>query len=162
MGISGQKAPQGWILRTRKLLMRAPKGTPKRSRDLRSLQVTFHASLLVKRPPLERILRNFRLRMRTCKGTSERVTSGSPVGHAQWYYCTTTLVRKKAREPVAHAQNILPVTSGQELFRSCDFRWRHFRSSMRNGKILWIFRKCDLNCGHILLVRRQCFLPFQW
>jgi hypothetical protein len=125
--------------------MRAPKGTPKRSRDLRSLQVTFHASLLVKRPPLERILRNFRLRMRTCKGTSERVTSGSPVGHAQWYYCTTTLVRKKAREPVAHAQNILPVTSGQELFRSCDFRWRHFRSSMRNGKILWIFRKCDLN-----------------
>jgi hypothetical protein len=22
----------------------------------------------------------------------------------------------------------------------------HFRSSMRNGPILWILRKCDLNC----------------
>ena len=26
------------------------------------------------------------------------VTSGSPVGHAQWYYCTTTIVRKKRGE----------------------------------------------------------------
>ena len=52
------------------------------------------------------------------------VTCGSPVGHALWYYCTTTLVRKK-RETVGHGQNILPVTSGQDLFRSRD--WRHFR-----------------------------------
>jgi hypothetical protein len=37
--ISGQKAPLGRILRNFRLYMRTPKGTPKGSRDLRSLPV---------------------------------------------------------------------------------------------------------------------------
>jgi hypothetical protein len=121
----------------------------------------FMTSLPIKRPPLWRILHNFRLRMRTPKGTPDwvtwsLVTFGSPVGHVQRYYCTTTLVRKKRGETIAHAQNVLLVTSCQGLFwsrdwrhfRSRDFWLRHFRSSMRNGQII---RKCDLCCVHILL-----------
>jgi hypothetical protein len=53
-------------------------------------------------------------------------------------FCTTTIVRKKRG-------NALPG------MRRTYFRWRHFRSSMRNGQVLWILRKCDLSCPHILL-----------
>ena len=42
------------------------------------------------------------------------VTSGSPIGHAQWYYCTTTIVRKirgKSSCACAHPKEPLRVTS---------------------------------------------------
>ena len=42
--------------------------------------------------------------------TFGHVTSGSHVGHAQWYILHYYYSKKKAREPVAHAQNILPVS----------------------------------------------------
>ena len=84
-------------------------------------------------------------------------TSGSPVGHALWYYCTITLVRKKARKRLrmgrtyfqsptvrASSSHVTDVTSG-------DFPWRHFRSGMRNGQFLWIPCKCDLSCALILV-----------
>jgi hypothetical protein len=45
----------------------APKGTPKGSRDLGSLRVTFHNVISGQKAPLGRILRNFRLRMRNLK-----------------------------------------------------------------------------------------------
>ena len=45
------------------------KGTPKGSRDRRSLQVTFHNVTSGQKTPLGRILRNFWLCMRTPKGT---------------------------------------------------------------------------------------------
>jgi hypothetical protein len=56
--ISVQKAPLERILRT-------PKGTTKGSRDHRSLRLTFHNVTSSQNAPLGRILRNFRLRMRT-------------------------------------------------------------------------------------------------
>jgi hypothetical protein len=31
-------------------------------------------------------------------------------GHAQWYILYHYYCKKKAREPVAHAQNIIPIT----------------------------------------------------
>jgi hypothetical protein len=41
--------------------------------------------------------------------TFDDVTSGSHVGHTQWYILYYYYSKKKTREPVAHAQNIFPV-----------------------------------------------------
>ena len=67
------------------------------------------------------------------KGTWPSVNSDSPIGHAQWYYCTTTIGRKERG-------NRLRIR--RAYFRTRD--WRHFRwgmvtllpvalSVMRNG-----------------------------
>jgi len=57
------------------------------SGDLRSLRVTFHNVTSSQKVPLGRILRNFRC---GCAHPREprrgHVISGSPIGHAQWYY----------------------------------------------------------------------------
>jgi hypothetical protein len=45
---------------------------------------------------------------------SRHLTSGSHVGHAQWYILYYYYIKKKTPEKSGHAQNILP--------------WRHFRS----------------------------------
>jgi hypothetical protein len=82
--ISGQKAPLGRILRNFRLCMRTLKGTPKRSRDLRSLPVA--------------------------------------------------MVLKKARGKAGHAQNILPITSGSTTSHH--------------------LRKCDFGCPYILLLTK--------
>ena len=61
--------------------------------------------------PLGRIFRNFRLCMRTLKGTPK---GSLPVA----------MVLKKARGKAGHAQNILPVTSGSTTshhLRKCGF-----------------------------------------
>ena len=52
------------------------------------------------------------------------ITSDSPIGHAQWYYCTTTIVVIQ-NVPVVHAHTITSVTSGQGLFSPRD--WSYFR-----------------------------------
>ena len=58
------------------------------------------------------------------------VTSGSPIGHAQWhilyyYYSSST------KSTVAHAHAVTSVTSGQGRFRSRHFRWRMRTRSLR-------------------------------
>jgi hypothetical protein len=51
---------------------------------------------------------SFMLRMRAPEGTLRgHVIPGSPIGHAQWYYCTTSIVVVQ-NVPIAHAQSILP------------------------------------------------------
>jgi len=112
--------------------MRTPLLSP--SSDLRSQRVTLHNVTAGQKAPLGQILRNFWLRKCTPKGTPLRghVTSGRPVGHAQWYYCTTTIVRRKERETVAHTHAI---TSGQGLFRLRHFRWKG-----PTKWVMWSFR----------------------
>ena len=45
----------------------------------------------------------FRLRMRAPKGTRSVVTSGSRIGHAQWYYYTTTTTTAKKKAGTGYA-----------------------------------------------------------
>jgi hypothetical protein len=80
------------------------------------------------KPPLGRILRNFRLSMRIPKGTLVLVLLYYIL---HYYYC-----KKKPREIAGYAQNILPVTSSQVLFRLRDFRWRDFASTTSANMIL--------------------------
>jgi hypothetical protein len=138
-------------LRNFRLRIRAPKGTPKGSRDLRSLQVTFHdVTSSQKAPTKANIAQHLVTHVHTQgnpKGvTWPLVTSGSTVGHAIWYYCTTTLVRKKARKRLCMGRTYFrshPVIASSGHLTdvtSDDFPWRHFRS------ILWILCKCDLSC----------------
>ena len=60
-----------------------------------------------------------------------RVTSGSPIGHAQWYLyystnCGKNYVTKEKRGNYITSGHVTDVTSDQGSFRSRD--WRHFRS----------------------------------
>jgi hypothetical protein len=81
------------------------------------------------------------------------VTSGSHV--------TTTKKKKKRGKKAGHAQNILPVrtTSGQGLFRSCDFVtsgqkaplgriWHNFRLRMRRT-YFQTGHVTDVTSGHV-------------
>ena len=87
---------------------------PTLPRELLRGHVTFDDVASGEKAPLRWILRNFRLRMRTCSlpitwhfMTSHPVAMLFPVMR-NGTFCTAPIVRKKAREP--HAQNILPVT----------------------------------------------------
>ena len=95
-----------------------------------------------------------------------RVTSGSHVGHVQWYYCTTNKVRrKKAREPVVHAQSLpVPVISLPVMDASCDVISGHV-TDVTSGHVTDVtsgsttshhLRKSGLSCTHILLVLSVC------
>jgi hypothetical protein len=53
------------------------------------------------------------------------VTFGSPIGHAQWYYCTTAIVRKRRGNPLRVRMPLPPVTC---LLR--HFLWHHFQLHM--------------------------------
>ena len=94
-----------------------------------------------------------------------RVTSGSHVGHVQWYYCTTNKVRrKKAREPVVHAQSLpVPVMSLPVRDASCDVI--SFMTDVTSGHVTDVTSgsttshhlcKSGLSCTHILLVLSVC------
>ena len=78
--------------------------------------------------PLGRTLCNFWLCMCTPKGSSDLwslpVAMVLVLLYYILYYCSS---KKKTRGETGHAQNILPVTSGQSLFQSRDFRSRHFQ-----------------------------------
>ena len=87
--------------------------------DLRSLRVMFH-NITYGQKAL-RILHNFRLCMRTPKGTPFGVTLDMVLYYCITF-CTTTMLLQM-REMIAHAQAITSMTSGSGLFR-----WRHFQS----------------------------------
>ena len=79
-------------------------------------EVSLDDDISDQKAPLGWILRNSRLRMNTpFQGNALRghVTSGSHVGHAQWYILYYYHSKKKVREPVAHSHAI---TSGQGCF----------------------------------------------
>jgi hypothetical protein len=93
--------------------------------------------------PLGRILRNFRFRMHTPKGTPKgsrdlRSLLIAMVFLQLYYYYSKKKVRGK--KPGMRMRSLpvmsLPVIfgSGQGLFWSCDFRSRHFRS----GPVTWL------------------------
>ena len=114
-GTSGEKAQLGRILRYFRLRMRAPhpREPPSGSRDLRSLRVMFHNVTSGQNAPLERTLCNFRLGMRAPHPREPpSFTSGSPVGHVQWYILYYYYSKKQTRETIAHADAITSVTSG--------------------------------------------------
>ena len=90
--------------------------------------MTFDDVISGQKAPLGWILRNIWLRMRTLKGamTASRDLRSLPVAmillllyYILYYYYS----KKKTREKLGHAQNTLPVTSGQGLsgnVTSCD------------------------------------------
>jgi hypothetical protein len=97
-----------------------------------ALRVTFDDVISGQKDPVGRILRNFRLPMRTPFQESSfgvtwpSVTSVSHVGHAQWFILYYYYSKKKSRELVLHVHAITSVTSGhatdvtsgQSCFRS--------------------------------------------
>ena len=104
--------------------------------------------------------------MHTHKRTPIRVTSGSHVGPVQWYYCTTNKVRrKKAREPVVHAQSLpVPLMSLPVRDASCDVISGH-ATDVTSGHVTDVTSgsttshhlcKSGLSCTHILLVLSVC------
>jgi hypothetical protein len=106
--------------------MRAPKGTPKGSRDMQSLRVTFHNVTSGQKAPLGRTFHNFRMRMCTPKGTPRgHVTFGTSGSHVT---CTTTIVRGEKRGKRRAWAEHTSGHSSQGLFRPRDVWLRHFRS----------------------------------
>jgi hypothetical protein len=128
-----QGNPYGWWRHFRwkgptRAVITQPRDPSSGSRDLRSLRVTFHDVTSGQKVPLGRILRNFRLRMRTLKGKPFAVTS-HPVDmvlvllyYILYYFYSK---KKKRGETVAHTHAITS-GSGQGRFRARD--WRHFRA----------------------------------
>jgi hypothetical protein len=116
----------------------APKGTPKGSRDLGSLRVTFHNVISGQKAPLGRILRNFRLRMRRPNGTPKgsRDLRSLPVAMVLvlLYYILYYYYGKKEKR-VKRLR--MRTQSGQGRFRSCDFRSSMIRSSGSSVNATW-------------------------
>ena len=80
---------------------------------------------------------SFMLRMRAPEGTLRgHVIPGSPIGHAQWYYCTTSIVVVQ-NVPIAHAQSILP--------------WLPVPVRTASGSSSSLLHKCYFVRSHILL-----------
>jgi hypothetical protein len=149
--------------------MRAPKGTPKGSRDMQSLRVTFHNVTSGQKAPLGRTFHNFRMRMCTPKGTPRgHVTFGTSGSHVT---CTTTIVRGEKRgKRRAWAEH----TSGHFKSGSLPTTWRMVTSlpvrassghvtDVTSGHVTFghvtsgsstslHLRKCCLSCVHILLI----------
>jgi hypothetical protein len=148
-------------------------------------RVTFDDVISNQKAPLGRILRNFPLCMHTpFQGNSLRgdVTSGSHVGHAQWYILYYYYSKKKVREPVAHSHAIttgqgcflsgpLPVTSHQvapprssrnaTLSVLIYYSSRHERGS--NSILLMIGTDCigsDKSNYHAITTNPKCFKLF--
>ena len=94
------------------------------------------------------------------------MTSGSHVGHVQWYYCTTNKVkRKKAREPVVHAQSLPVLVMSLPVSDAFGDVISGHMTDVTSGHVIYVtsssttshhLRKCGLSCTHILLVLYVC------
>jgi len=87
------------------------------------------------------------------------VTSGSHIGHAQWYILHYYYCKKKGREPVAHANVITSVTSFPVMAASgsttcqhplkCDFVRTDILLTKVNGQVNVHFNSSNDHVGQV-------------